>query len=162
MAGHIYTAEVAWKLEGEDYAKGKYSRAHVWRFDGGVEVPASASPSVVPLPFSSETAVDPEEAFVATLSSCHMMTFIDLARHAKYRTESHTDRAESFMTRIDRGTMAVTKVILRPESVLRADSAPDPSWFEDLHEKAHEMCFIANSVKTEIEIAPEPLRLIPA
>ncbi|MEP4029860.1 OsmC family protein [Roseibium polysiphoniae] len=162
MPGHVYTAEVTWKLDGEDFAKGKYSRAHMWRFDGGVEVPASASPSVVPLPFSSESAVDPEEAFVACLSSCHMLTFIDLARLSRYRVESYRDKAEGVMSRIDRGRMAVTKVILRPQVTLLGSSAPDPSLFADLHEKAHEMCFIANSVKTEIEIAPEPLRLIPA
>ncbi|MEJ8473500.1 OsmC family protein [Roseibium algae] len=162
MPGHLYTAEVIWQLEGEDFAKGKYSRAHTWRFDGGVEVPASASPSVVPLPFSDQNAVDPEEAFVASLSSCHMLTFIDMARLSKYRVEGYRDKAEGIMTRIGRGKMAVTKVILRPEIILRTDVAPDPSLFADLHEKAHELCFIANSVKTEIEIAPEPLRLIPA
>lgn len=159
MAGHLYTAEVVWRCEG-DFAKGQYSRGHLWRFDGGVEVPASSSPSVVPLPYSKEAAVDPEEAFVAALSSCHMMTFIDLARHAKYVIESYTDKAEGVMTRIGRGQMAVTKVTLRPQVTLRADKMPDPTWFEDLHEKAHEICFIANSVKTEIVIAPEPLRLV--
>ncbi|WP_417685414.1 OsmC family protein [Roseibium sp.] len=159
MAGHLYTAEVVWTLDGT-LDKGRYSRGHVWRFDGGVEVPASASPSVVPLPYSKENAVDPEEAFVAALSSCHMLTFIDLARHAKLQVVAYSDVAEGEMTRFDRGRMAVTKVTLRPEIAVVADNDPDPTLLEDLHEKAHALCFIANSVKTEIVIEPKPVKLV--
>lgn len=159
MAGHLYTAEISWKCQG-DYAANSYSRGHVWRFDGGIEVPASASPSVVPLPNSLEAAVDPEEAFIAAISSCHMLWFLDLARRDKLLVESYTDRAEGVMARIAPGKMAVTKVTLRPELTFLAEEMPDTARIAELHEKAHDVCFIANSVKTEIEIAPEPVRLV--
>lgn len=159
MPGHHYTAEICWNCEG-DYAANHYSRGHVWRFDGGIEVSASASPAVVPLPQSVEAAVDPEEAFIAAISSCHMLWFLDMARHAELVVEAYTDKAEGTMTRVGRGKMAITKVILRPEVTLRVSSMPDAGWLMALHEKAHEVCFIANSVTSEIEILPAPVRLV--
>lgn len=158
MAGHVYTAEVVWSLDGE-LDKGRYSRGHLWRFDGGIEVPASASPSVVPLPHSAVEAVDPEEAFVAAVSSCHMLTFIDIARREGVRVVAYEDKAEALMERIAPKRMGITKVTLRPALTLQAEAVPDPALLEDLHEKAHELCFIANSVKCEIEIVPMPVRL---
>jgi organic hydroperoxide reductase OsmC/OhrA len=159
MAGHYYTAQVEWACDG-DYAANAYSRGHIWRFDGGLEIPASASPTVVPLPHSIEAAVDPEEAFVAAISSCHMLWFLDLARRANFDVVSYRDNAKGEMSRVARGKMAITKVTLHPEVTLKAAEAPDPTWITDLHEKAHEVCFIANSVKSEIEVQPEPLRLV--
>ena len=156
MAAHEYTATVSWRREGdEDFAKGRYSRGHVWRFDGGVEVPASASPSVVPAPWSREDAVDPEEALIASLSSCHMLFFLDFARRAGLHVESYEDAAIGTMERIAPGRMAMTRVALRPR-IAWAGDAPDQAALDDLHHKAHEACFIANSVKTEITIeAPQ-------
>jgi organic hydroperoxide reductase OsmC/OhrA len=156
MAGHDYTATVAWRREdGEDFAKGRYSRGHVWRFDGGIEVPASASPSVVPAPWSRDDAVDPEEAYIAALSSCHMLTFLDLARRAGIVVESYEDEAIGTMERVAPGRMAITRVVLRPR-IAYATDAPDQATLDDLHHKAHDACFIANSVKTEIRIdAPQ-------
>ncbi|TYC62394.1 OsmC family peroxiredoxin [Rhodobacterales bacterium] len=159
MPGHSYTAEVEWACDG-DYAANAYSRGHIWRFDGGLEVPASASPTVVPLPHSIEAAVDPEEAFVAAISSCHMLWFLDLARRAGYQVASYRDHARGEMSRIGPGRMAISKVVLKPLVTLKADTEPDPTWMRDLHVKAHEVCFIANSVKCEILIEPEPLRLV--
>ncbi len=159
MAGHTYTAEISWKCQG-DYAANSYSRGHVWRFDGGIEVPASASPTVVPLPNSVEAAVDPEEAFIAAISSCHMLWFLDLARQDGLIVESYQDKAEGLMARVSRGKLAVTKVTLRPEITFRAEAAPEEARISELHEKAHELCFIANSVKSEIEVQPEPARLV--
>ena len=159
MAGHYYTAQVEWACDG-DYAANAYSRGHIWRFDGGLEVPASASPTVVPLPYSIEAAVDPEEAFVAAISSCHMMSFLDLARRANFVVASYSDRAQGQMSRVARGKMAITKVVLRPAITLVATENPDPTWLTDLHEKAHDVCFIANSVNCEIVVEPEPLRLV--
>jgi organic hydroperoxide reductase OsmC/OhrA len=158
MAGHYHTAQVEWACDG-DYASGAYSRGHIWRFDGGLEIPASAAPTVVPLPHSIEAAVDPEEAFVAAISSCHMLTFLDLARRAKFIVASYSDNAQGEMSRVGRGKMAITSVVLRPEVMLVADELPDPTWLTDLHEKAHEICFIANSVKCEIVIEARPTRL---
>ena len=156
MAGHEYTATISWRREGdEDFARGRYSRGHFWRFDGGVEVPASASPSVVPAPWSREDAVDPEEAFIAALSSCHMLTFLDLARRAGIFVDSYEDAAVGTMERIAPGGMAITRVVLRPRIAWTGDP-PDQATLDDLHHKAHEACFIANSVKTEIAIeAPQ-------
>jgi organic hydroperoxide reductase OsmC/OhrA len=117
MAGHEYQATVVWRQDGEDFARGRYSRAHEWRFDGGVTVAASASPSIVPAPFSRQDAVDPEEAFIASLSSCHMLTFIDMARRAGVVVEAYEDEAVGTMERIAPGKMAITKVTLRPRIV---------------------------------------------
>ncbi|WP_299480364.1 OsmC family protein [uncultured Roseibium sp.] len=159
MAGHYYSAQVEWACDG-DYAANTYSRGHIWRFDGGLEVPASASPTVVPLPHSVEAAVDPEEAFVAAISSCHMLWFLDLARRANFNVASYRDKAQGEMSRIAPGKMAISKVVLRPEVALISAEQPDESWLQAIHEKAHDVCFIANSVKCEILVEPEPLKLV--
>ena len=148
---HEYRATISWRRDRSvDFAKGRYSRAHEWRFDG-VTVAGSSSPSVVPLPFSREDAVDPEEAFIAALSSCHMLTFIDLARRAGAVVDSYEDEAIGTMERIAPGRMAITKVALRPRIAFEGTS-PDQAKLDELHHQAHELCFIANSVKTEITI----------
>ena len=148
---HEYRATVVWRRDNDDFSKGRYSRAHEWRFDGGVTVPASASPGVVPHPFSRQDAVDPEEAFVAALSSCHMLTFVDLARRAGIVVDSYEDEAVGVMERIAPGKMAVTRVTLRPRIVFR-NGPPEKPKLDELHHQAHEACFIANSVKTEISV----------
>ncbi|SDT92135.1 OsmC family protein [Stappia sp. ES.058] len=158
MAKHLYRADVSWRCSG-DFAANTYSRGHDWSFDGGITVPASASPSVVPLPHSVEAAVDPEEAFVAAISSCHMLWFLDLARRDGLEVESYTDRADGTMDRIAPGKMAVTHVALRPEVVFSGDVLPDADRLDALHHKAHEACFIANSVTSEIVIEARPARL---
>lgn len=159
MTGHVYTAEIVWSATG-NFAKGQYSREHLWRFDGGIELPASASPLVVPLPYSSEQAVDPEEAFVAAISSCHMMTFLDLARKAGLSIAAYEDKAEGYMERLERGRFAVTRAVLRPRITYVATDLPDAEQLAELHEAAHKICFIANSVKTEIEVVPEEPTLV--
>ena len=153
MGRHEYRATVSWTGDGQDMLKGRYGRGHEWRFDGGVTVPASASPGVVPKPFSREDAVDPEEAFVAALSSCHMLTFVDLARRAGIVVESYEDEAFGIMERIAPGRMAITRVTLRPRIAFDG-TMPDKGKLDELHHQAHEACFIANSVKTEITIEP--------
>jgi organic hydroperoxide reductase OsmC/OhrA len=151
---HEYKATIAWRRDtGEDFAKGRYSRGHEWRFDGGVTLAASSSPSVVPRPFSREEAVDPEEAFVAALSSCHLLTFLDLARRAGIVINSYEDDAIGAMERIAPQRMAITKVTLRPKIVFEG-ATPDKAKLDELHHQAHELCFIANSVKTEITVEP--------
>lgn len=152
MAGHVYTATVDWRRGEGDFAKGRYSRAHVWRFDGGIELAASSSPHVVPKPFSVEDAVDPEEAFIASIAACHMLTFIDVARRAGFVTDSYVDAAEGTMERLEAGRWWVAKVVLHPKIAFSGD-APGAAELADLHDKAHEGCFIANSVKTEIVVA---------
>jgi organic hydroperoxide reductase OsmC/OhrA len=152
---HEYRATILWKREAPEaeFAKGRYSRAHEIRFDGGITVPGSASPSVVPAPFSREDAVDPEEMLVAALSNCHMLTFVDLARRAGFVVDSYEDNAVGTMERIAPQRMAVTRVALRPKIVF-GGAAPDQAKLDELHHQAHEMCFIANSVKTEVTVEP--------
>ena len=145
MSRHV--AEISWTCEG-DFAANDYSRAHVWRFDGGTEVPASASPDVVPLPLSRADAVDPEEAFIAAISACHMLWFLDFARRAGWRVGSYHDRAEGRMTMQD-GWVWIPAVTLNITVDWDGDG-PDEAGHDALHHKAHDACFIANSVRTEI------------
>ena len=148
MSKHV--ASVSWKRKPDEaFTDNKYSRAHVWRFDGGAEVPGSPSPSVVPAPYSDPAGVDPEEAFVASLSSCHMLTYLWLAGKKGLVVDSYDDDAEGVMGKNAEGRIAVTKVTLRPR-VTYAGQAPDRATEEHLHHEAHEQCFVANSVRTEI------------
>ena len=147
-----YTATIRWsRSTSEAFTDGRYSRAHEWAFDGGAVVPASSSPQVVPLPFSDPAGVDPEEAFVASLSSCHMLFFLDFARRAGLVVEGYEDVAEGVMAKRDDGRMAMTVVTLRPR-IAWGGEAPDADALAALHHKAHEACFIANSVTSEVRI----------
>ena len=152
MATH--NATIRWFASpGEDFARGQYSRAHSWSFDGGTIVPASASPTIVPMPWADAAAVDPEEAFVASLSSCHMLFFLDFARRSRVIVTSYEDEAEGEMHQGGDGKIRITKVTLRPQIVFGAE-APDQAAIDALHHKAHEACFIANSVTSEVVIEP--------
>jgi organic hydroperoxide reductase OsmC/OhrA len=145
-----YTATIRWTRQDDgDFAKGQYSRAHEWEFDGGVTVPASPSPHVVPAPWSDFNAIDPEEAFVASLSSCHMLFFIDFARRGGFVVESYVDEAEGVLEKRPDGKMAMTRVTLHPR-VTWGGSQPDEAAIADLHHRAHEACYIANSVNSEV------------
>ena len=147
-----YTATIRWSRTGEsDFAKGQYSRAHEWAFDGGGVIPASASPHIVPAPWSDAASGDPEEAFVASLSSCHMLFFLDFARRAAFAVENYVDEAEGVMEKRPDGKMAMTRVTLRPH-VTWSGNPPDKSAIADLHHRAHDACFIANSVTTEVKV----------
>jgi organic hydroperoxide reductase OsmC/OhrA len=148
-----YFTEIDWELKpGEDFAGNKYSRGHLWRFDGGTEVIASSSPQVVPLPDSVEEAVDPEEAFVASLSSCHMLWFLSLAAKHRFVVIRYIDKAVGTMARNDEGKLAMTEVILRPAVDFAKDSCPDHEQLASLHHETHDRCFIANSVKTDVRV----------
>ncbi|MGE0178678.1 MAG: OsmC family protein [Sphingomonas sp.] len=150
MARHV--ARIEWRSDGA-FAAGRYSRRHQWSFDGGARVVASASPDVVPVPMSDPAGVDPEEALVAAVSSCHMLWFLSLAQAAGLDVESYADEAEGEMGRIASGRMALTRITLRPEIVFSSDPPSQPQ-LEALHHQAHERCFIANSLKTEVAVAP--------
>ena len=143
-----YRASVEWRAEG-DFAANLYSRAHVWRFDGGAEIPASSSPHAVPVPLSDPAGVDPEEALVASASSCHMLWFLHLAREAGFAVAGYRDEAVGTMGRDERGRIAFTRIVLRPEVAFVGDP-PDEAALARLHETAHERCFIANSLRCDI------------
>ena len=150
----IYTATIRWSRDpSTDFAKGQYSRAHEWAFDGGAVVAASPSPHVVPAQWSDEHGVDPEEAFVASLSSCHMLFFVDFARRAGLVVDSYIDEAEGVLDKRADGRMWMSKVTLHPR-VTWGGGAPDDAAIADLHHRAHEACFIANSVTTEVTVEP--------
>ncbi len=150
MAG--YLAAVRWHRTGPDFLKGQYSRAHTWSFDGGVTVPASSSPHVVPVPWSDTAGVDPEEAFVASISSCHLLTFLWLASRAGFQVDRYEDDAVGVMSKNERGSPWVSAVTLRPNIVWSGAKLPAPSDIARLHHEAHQQCFIANSVKTEVTV----------
>ena len=150
-----YSAEVLWeRASGEDFLSNRYSRRHQMRFDGGAVVAGSSSPHSVPRPMSDASAVDPEEAFVASLSSCHMLWFLAIAAKRRFCVDRYFDAAVGVMEKNAKGKVAVTRVTLRPEVVFSGDKLPTRADIEHLHHTAHDECYIANSVKTEVVCEP--------
>ena len=146
-------ARVFWeKKPAELFTDRKYSRAHKWSFDGGVEIPASSSPSVVPIPMSDESAVDPEEAFTAAVSSCHMLSFLPIAAARGFVVETYEDKAEGVMAKNAEGRLAIESVTLRPAITFSGPSIPSKAQIADMHEAAHHECFIANSIRSKVII----------
>jgi organic hydroperoxide reductase OsmC/OhrA len=149
---HRYTAQVRWERKDALFTDRRYSRAHAWRFDGGAEVPASASPLVVREPFSDPRGVDPEEAFIAALSSCHMLFFLDFASRAGFTVDSYIDDAVGGMGKDEEGKEYVEWVELRPVIAFAGDKRPSAEEIADLHHRSHDVCFIARSVKTKVTV----------
>ena len=147
-----YVATVEWKRNGAKFTDNRYSRAHSWRFDGGVTVPASSSPHAVPAPLSDPNGVDPEEAFVAAVSSCHMLWVLSLAAKEGFVVDRYSDNAVGFMEKNAQGKLAITRIVLRPKISFSGELKPSSGDVDALHHKAHDRCFIANSVRTEISI----------
>ena len=152
MAQH--TAEILWLRNEQDFLSNRYSRKHLLRFDGGIEVAGSSSPHVVPLPMSDATAVDPEEVFVASLSSCHMLWFLSIAAKHKFCVDRYSDIAVGVMGKNAEGKMAMLTVTLNPEIQFSGERVPTHDQIKQMHHDAHEECFIANSVKTEVLCEP--------
>lgn len=151
-----HTAMIRWTRSGPDFAKGKYSREHTWTFDGGATVAASPSPHVVPAPWSNPANVDPEEAFVAAIASCHMLTFVWLASREGFVADSYEDQAVGVMAKNDQGVPWVAEVKLRPRITWSGAKHPTPADLERLHHKSHEQCYVAQSVKTAVTVnAPD-------
>lgn len=149
-----YTAEVVWQRDDQPFLDHRYSRRHRIRFDGGAEVPGSSSPHVVPLPYSDPAAVDPEEAFVASLASCHMLWFLGLAAKRGFRIDRYADAAVGVMATNEAGKLAMTRVTLRPSVQFSGDALPTREDIHALHHAAHDACFIASSVKSEVRCEP--------
>jgi len=147
----LYTATILWERNNQLFTDNQYSRAHRWLFDGGLEVPASASPQIVPLPFSVAENVDPEEAFVASLSSCHMLFFLAIAARQKLTVDRYQDAAEGLLEKNPQGHLAMTLVTLKPQVEFKGDH-PGMDVVDQIHQRAHQECFIANSVVTQIVI----------
>jgi organic hydroperoxide reductase OsmC/OhrA len=149
-----YTATIRWDRGEARFVDNRYSRAHAWIFDGGITVPASSSPHVVPLPHSDANAVDPEEAFVASIASCHMLTFLAIAAKRGLRVDHYADAAVGTMERNAEGRLAITRVVLRPVVVFSGERSPTDDDLAAMHHQAHEECYIANSVRTEVVCEP--------
>ena len=149
-----YAAEVVWARDGQDFLSNRYSRRHLLRFDGGAEVAGSSSPHSVPLPMSDASAVDPEEAFVASLASCHMLWFLAIAAKRRFIVDHYADAAVGVMARNAAGRMAMTRVTLRPHVAFSGERQPTGEELDALHHKAHEECYIANSVTSEVRVEP--------
>lgn len=147
-----HRAIIKWNRTGSEFLQGKYSREHTWHFDGGVTVPASPSPSVVPVPYSNPAHVDPEEAFVAAVSSCHMLTYLYLASQQGFQVDSYDDEAVGVMTKNEKGVPWVSSVTLQPRIAYSGDKLPTSADEQLLHHSAHEQCFIANSINTEVRV----------
>ena len=150
-----YTAQVVWQRGDQDFTGNRYSRRHTIRFDGGVELAGSSSPHVVAPPLSDPAAVDPEEMFVASLSNCHMLWFLAIAAKRGFCVDTYIDNAEGTMERNPAGKMAMTKVTLRPRAVFSGAMQPTREQLDELHHRAHEECFIANSVTTQVRCEPQ-------
>lgn len=149
-----YTAEITWARDGQDFLGNRFSRRHTMRFDGGVEVPGSSSPDVLPAPASDPSAVDPEEMFVASLSSCHMLWFLVFAVKRGFVVDHYADSALGVMEKNAQGKLAMTMVTLRPKVEFSGEKLPTRAEVDHMHHRAHEECFIANSVKTEVWCEP--------
>jgi organic hydroperoxide reductase OsmC/OhrA len=149
-----YQATIQWRRGDAAFTDRRYSRAHVWRFDGGVEVPASSSPQLVPQPMSDAAAVDPEEAFVASLASCHMLWFLSIAAERGLCVDRYDDAAVGEMAKNAAGRIAMTEVTLRPRVAFGAGTVPTRAVLAELHHRAHEACFIAASVLTRVRCEP--------
>ena len=148
-----YTAKITWKSDSpETFTKNRYTRGHSWEFDGGVTVPASSSPHAVRVPFSVEAAVDPEEALVASASSCHMLTFLWLAATAGFNIESYEDNAEGLLTTGDDGKDWITTITLDPQIAWTGDKLPTAEEITHLHHEAHEKCYIASTIRSKIVV----------
>lgn len=147
-----YTATVQWSRKNQIFTDMKYSRGHTWQFDGGLTVPASSSPHIVPLPFSIAANIDPEEAFIAALSSCHMLFFLSIAAKKGLIIEDYTDQAVGLLEKSESGQQAMTEVTLNPRVICGESTTMTKDEQHAIHQKAHKLCFIANSVKTRIHI----------
>jgi organic hydroperoxide reductase OsmC/OhrA len=150
MSAH--TAVVTWRRGDAAFVDNRYSRGHVWGFDGGAEVPASSSPSSVPVPLSDPRGVDPEEAFVASLSSCHMLWFLSIAAKQGWLIDGYVDNAVGYMEKNDEGRLAMMRVVLRPLVTFATEPIPAAAQLRELHDRAHHECYIANSVRTVITV----------
>ena len=149
-----YSVTIHWERGGQRFTDNRYSRRHSWSFDGGAKVAASSSPHVVPLPYSDAAAVDPEEAFVASLSSCHMLWFLSIAAKHGFCVDTYVDDAVGTMAKNDSRKLAITRVTLRPNVAFSGERIPTRTEVDAMHHQAHEECFIANSVKTDVQCQP--------
>lgn len=151
---HTYEATITWNRNDHAFVDNRYSRGHMWSFDGGAQVAASSSPLVVPLPMSVAANVDPEEALVAAASSCHMLFFLSIAAKRGFVIDRYVDRAFGIMEKNAEGKVAMTQITLRPQIDFGGESKPTEEELARMHHESHEQCYIANSLKADIRVEP--------
>jgi organic hydroperoxide reductase OsmC/OhrA len=149
-----HKATIQWQWTGPDFLKGKYSREHTWTFGGGITVEASAALSNVPAPWADPKKVNPEEALVAALSSCHMLTYVYLAYKAGFQLDSYVDEAVGVMATDENGRPWVESITLNPRIAYTGQKLPSAADEEKLHHQAHEECIVANSLRTRVIVRP--------
>ena len=149
---HTYEATVSWNRGDQGFVDNRYSRAHEWAFDGGLRIPASSSPSIVPLPMSMAANVDPEEELVAATSSCHMLFFLSIAAKRGFVVDGYVDSATGVMAKDNDGKAAITRITLRPKIVFSGALQPTSAELEAMHHESHDQCYIANSIKSEVVV----------
>ena len=149
-----FSVAVSWERGNAPFVDKRYHRAHIWKFDGGAVVHASSSPTSVPVPYSDPSAIDPEEAFVAALASCHMLWFLSIAAKHGFCIDRYVDDAVGTLGTGTNGRRCMTAVELRPHSVFTAGKVPTPELVREMHAEAHSECFIANSVTTRLTTNP--------
>lgn len=150
---HTYFAQVHWQRQSDEaFSDNRYSRLHHWTFDEGVSIPASSSVHSVPLPYSSLTAVDPEEALVAAVSSCHMLWFLGIAAKKGWVVDSYLDNPQGSMGKNSHGKTAITEIVLRPKIVFSGDYQPTPTEIDKTHHQAHDNCYIAHSIVATVTV----------
>ena len=147
-----YHASISWQRDGAKFTDNRYRRLHTWTFDEGLEVPASASPHSVPLPYSEARAVDPEEALVAAVSSCHMLWFLSIAARRGFTVDRYADTPVGTLGTNARGKEAITVITLRPEVTFSGEKRPTPDEIAHIHHESHEICCLANSVTADVRI----------
>ena len=150
----LYSAEILWLRGEQDFLSNRYSRKHLLRFDGGLEVPGTSSPHVVPIPMSDASALDPEEAFVASLSSCHMLWFLSIAVKRKFCVDRYFDAATGVLEKNSDGKMVMSVITLKPDVIFSGEHLPTREQVDNMHHDAHNECYIANSVKSEVRCEP--------
>lgn len=154
-----HTAEVHWVRAGQKFVDNRYSRSYLFRFDGGFSVQGSASPHHVPRPYSATDALDPEEAFVASVASCHMLWFLSMAAARGWVVDSYRDAAEGVLGADEAGKPAISLIILRPDTRFGGERPPSVAELMELHHSAHSSCLIANSIRTEVRVEPRVLEV---
>lgn len=150
----VHEATIEWRRGQQKFTDNQYSRVHTWRFDGGAEIPASSSPHVVKVPWSDPRLVDPEEGYIASLSSCHMLWFLSIAAGRGYCVDTYTDEARGHMTRGADGKQWISRVELRPRVQFSGERVPTAADIAGMHHEAHEECFLARSVRTDVTVTP--------
>jgi organic hydroperoxide reductase OsmC/OhrA len=156
-----YSATVRWSRGEQRFTDQRYSRRHEWCFDGGITVPGSSSPHVVAEPYSDPKAVDPEEAFVASLSSCHMLWFLSIAAGRGFLVDSYLDNATGETSADAQGRQSISRVVLRPHAIFSGAKTPSVRDIDAMHEKAHDECFIARSVRSVVDCEPVHAQALP-